>query len=154
MSYATLSRVQNLLGAITINSTTTVTTTMATQMVDDTSDEIDTVLSGLGFTTPVTAPDSFLNRLALLTCYGAAAMILKSAYPEQNGPGMNPAYAFWEKRYQDGLNLLRKGKDIPPIVANTDSSNLPSSYFTRNPDEEETLGDLEGSSMFKTDMVF
>jgi len=119
-------------------------------MIDATSVEVDGMLSSQGIVVPVTEPTWFKDKLALLTSYGAAAMILKAAYPEASGPGSNPAYMFWETRYQQGLAAMRKGQDVP--TATTQAAypgTLPSSYFTRNPDEEEELGDLEGESMFK-----
>ena len=156
MSYALLARVQGMIATITIDASSVPTSTQATQMIDDVSDEIDAVLGGVGVSVPVTAPSWFLNRLALLNSYGAAAMILKSAYPEASGPGENPAYAFWESRYKEGLKAIRSGQDVPAslITSGENQGMQPSSYFTRNPDEEEELGDLEGASLFKIGQVF
>lgn len=156
MAYASLARIQGLLGRFVIDDDSNPNHTQAESIIDDISDEIDGVLSGLGATVPVTTPAWFLDKLAILNGYGAAATILKSAYPEAQGPGENPAYAFWEARYRKGLQALKDKTEIPLSIlgGNSGSSIRPSGYFTRNPDEEEELGDLEGASLFKVSTVF
>lgn len=157
MAYAALARIQGILGRFRIDEDSVPNNTQAESIIDDISDEIDGVLSGLGVTVPVTTPAWFLDKLAILNSYGAAAAILKSAFPEAQGPGENPAYAFWEARYRTGLKALKDQTEVPSSIINgaTSGSNIrPSGYFTRNPDEEEELGDLEGASLFKIDTVF
>lgn len=156
MPYATLELVQSLIAVYKIGSQSSVTVNQATHMVNAVSSEIDGVLSGAGLSTPVTTPAGFIAHLSLLNAYGTAAMILKSAFPEAAMAGSAPAYAFWEERYQSGLKALRAGKDIPTGVDSGIIENdiLPSSYFTRNPDTEEELGDIEGVNWFSKDKVF
>lgn len=148
MAYTSTAQVQGLIGAFTISDTSVPSLTQVNSIIDSISDEIDSVLAGIGFTVPVSTPDYFTRRLALLNAYGVAAAVLKSAFPEARGPGENPAYAFWETRYRDGIKALRSEQDIPSTSAAT-GSGTPSSYFLRNPDEEEVLGDLAGASQFK-----
>lgn len=147
-AYATLAELKGALAYLTIGASSVPNQTQVQTLIDDTSSEIDTVLGGRGITPPVTTPAHFVRRLALLNVYGAAAATLKAFFPEARGAGENPAYAFWEARYREGLKALRTGDDIPTDVGGGDESLLPSSYFTRNPDQEETLGDLAGASMF------
>lgn len=148
--YTTLAKVQGMLPAFTLDGTSVPTSTQAQVLIDEVAAEIETVLAGAGVTVPVTTPDYFVTRLSILNAYGATAAILKAAYPEATGPGENPAYAFWESRYKMGLAALRKGEDVPLDQVQAG----PSTYFTRNPDEEEILGDLAGDHKFKIDQVF
>lgn len=151
MAYAVIADVQGLMAQHTLTATSKPTLTQATAITNDTSDEIDARLAAVGVVTPVTTPASFLRALALLNAYGAAAAILKSMFPDAVGPGDTPAYAFWEKRYQDGLDAISAGADggvIPPAVPDSLEAVRPSTYFTRNPDEEEFLGDI-AEPMFK-----
>ena len=76
-------------------------------------------------------------------------------FPEATGPGESPAFRFWEMKYQAALKLLRDGTDIPTdLMAGGTDNPLPTSYFVRNPDEEEELGDLAGASQFKIGQDF
>lgn len=149
MSYATVTDLKAVIPFLTISSSTVPTLVQVTAIVDDTSSEIDTVLAGRGIAPPVASPDYFVDRLRLLNSYGAAAATLKAFFPEHTGPGEQPAFAFWETRYREGLKALRTGDDIPTSMGEGESNVKPSGYFTRNPNEEETLGDLAGASMFK-----
>lgn len=142
MAYATMVDVQDLIAQFPITASSAPTTTQATLIMTDTSAEIDARLSAAGVTVPVTAPASYLRALALLNSYGAAAAILKSMFPAAVGPGETPAYAFWEKRYQDGLAALSGGTSVPPDVTDNLNFVLPSTYLTVNPDAEYELGDI------------
>lgn len=154
MPYATLDLVQSLIASYKIGTNSSVTPAQVNTMIAAVSSEIDAVLGGAGVTTPVTTPVGFVSHLSLLNAYGTAAMVLKSAYPEASMAGSAPAYLFWETRYQNGLKALRAGQDIPDEGGTTSTDILPSSYFTRNPDEEEDLGYLEGASLFSRGRVF
>lgn len=156
MTYTSVAQVQALIASYPIGASSKVTPTQVQLMMGAVSDEIDVALASNGISTPITNPAGFVSRLAILNAYGTAAMVLKSGYPEATGSGADPAYAFWEARYQAGLKSLFDGSGIPNdvLVLTGTGSIQPSSYFTRNPDEEEILGDLEGASMFKTGMQF
>lgn len=154
MTYAALSDLQGSLAYLTIGASSVPTSTQVGVILDDISDEIDTVLAGQGMAPPITAPDYFVGRLKRLNVYGAAAAVLKSFFPEARGQGENPAYAFWEARYRDGLKALRSGADIPSSITESKANLQPSGYFTRNPDAEEVLGSLAGDSMFKVGQQF
>ena len=155
MPYAELSDVQALLAKFTVGGTTKPTVTQATAIIRDVSAEIDAALAGAGFAVPVTAPAWFVNYLGLVNQYGAAAAILKSMFPEAAGATeQTPAvYAFWESRYQKALKALRDGSAIPPGLAAGSAQVTPSTYFTRNPDEEEDLGVI-AEPFFKRSTVF
>ena len=153
MPYAELSDVQALLAKFTVGGTTKPTITQATAMISDVSLEVDAALAGAGFAVPVTTPTWFVNYLGLINQYGAAAAILKSMFSDSSGPDETPAYAFWESRYQKALKALRDGSAIPPGLAAGSAQVTPSTYFTRNPDEEEDLGDI-AEPFFKRSTVF
>lgn len=153
MPYATMADVQNLVAQITISTTSVPTTTQATAILTDVSNEIEVRLASAGFSVPVTAPAYLLDWLGLLNAYGAAAAVLKSALPDATGPGDTPAYAFWEARYQAGLKAISDGTISPPEAASNDNRVMPSTYLTRNPDTEEDLGDI-AEPLFKIGKAF
>src|SRR3990170_7005507 len=144
MAYAVRADVQALLPKFTLGAATKPTSTQATAIINDVSAEIDAALAGAGFAVPVTTPSWFVNYLGLVNQYGAAAAILKAMFPEAAGASdQTPAiYAFWEARYQRALKSLRDGSAIPPGLAAGSAQGTPSAHFTRNPDEEEDLGDI------------
>jgi len=152
-AYATLDDVRGLIGQFTIDATSKPTATQAQVIVDDTADEIDVRLAGAGFLVPVTAPAYFLDWLGLLNGYGAAAAILKSKLPDATGQGDTPAYAFWEARYQAGLDDISSGTVGIPDAATGTGLILPSTYFTRNPDVEEATGAI-AEPMFTIGKVY
>lgn len=151
MSYAVIADLQDLIAQFPISVSSTPTTPQATTILTDISNEIDTRLSGRGILVPVTTPTSFVRALALLNAYGSAAAVLKSMFPGAVGPGETPAYAFWEKRYQDGLaNIV----ELIPVDAVVNAAWIePSTYLTRNPNVEESLGDI-AEPLFSMAKVF
>lgn len=153
MAYAVIADVQDLVAQFTIDANSKPSVSQATTILNDTSDEINARLAARGLTTPVTSPASFLRALALLNAYGAAAAVLKSMFPAAVGPNETPAYAFWEKRYQDGLAAIGDGSMIPPDAASNANVIDPSTYFTRNPDTEEPIGAI-AEPMFKMGKTF
>lgn len=153
MSYGTMADVQELIAQFTIGVTSTPTTTQATAIITDISNEIDVALSAAGVTVPVTTPAYFLDWLGLLNAYGAAAAVLKSMFPGTTGPDETPAYAFWEARYQDGLKTIRNGSGIPAGTTAGANAVMPSTYLTRNPNSEEALGDI-AEPLFKVGTNF
>lgn len=153
MAYATLAEVQGLIAQFTIGASTTPNTTQANAIITDVSNEIDVRLASAGFSVPVTTPAYLLDWLGLLNAYGAAAAILKSAFPDAVGPGDTPAYAFWEERYQAGLKLISDGEVAPPGAGSNENNVLPSTYLTRNADAEEAIGVI-AEPLFKMGRVF
>jgi hypothetical protein len=141
MAYSEPADVQDLVG-FELSSTSKPTEAQATALVDQVAAEVDSVLAGAGYMVPVTAPDYFLSALKLLNSAGAAAAILKVMFPDATGAAESPAYAFWDKWYRDGLARLRDGSGVPPDVTTNSAAVGPSTYFTRNPDAEEELGDI------------
>ena len=155
MAYAVIADVQALFPKFTLGAATKPTTTQATAIINDVSVEIDAALAGAGYAVPVTAPSWFGDYLGLVNQYGAAAAILKAMFPEAAGSAdTTPAiYQFWESRYQRALKALRDGSAIPAGLAASSAQVMPSTYFTRNPDEEEDLGDI-AEPFFKRSTVF
>jgi len=155
MAYAVIADVQALLPKFTLGAATKPTSTQATAIINDVSVEIDAALAGAGYAVPVTAPSWFVDYLGLVNQYGAAAAILKAMFPEAAGSADTvPAiYQFWESRYQRALKALRDGSAIPAGLAASSAQVTPSTYFTRNPDEEEDLGDI-AEPFFKRSTVF
>ncbi len=153
MAYATLDEVRALMAQFTIGATSTPSVTQAQAIVDETSDEIDMRLSAAGVAIPATAPAGFLSFLGRLNAYGATAAILKSMFPGATGAAETPAYAFWEKRYLAGIKAIVDGTAIPPDAPTGSGTVNPSTYFTRNPDAEEDLGDI-AEPRFKVSKVF
>lgn len=152
-AYGTLDDVRALVAQFTIDANSSPDETVAAVIVDETSEEIDTRLSAAGVAIPATAPASFLGFLSRLNAYGAAAAILKSMFPGATGAAETPAYAFWERRYRDGLKAIADGTAIPPDAPTGSGAVNPSTYLTRNPNTEENLGDI-AEPLFKMSQVF
>jgi hypothetical protein len=142
MAYATADEVQALMAQFPIGSGSKPDKVAIETIIDDTASEIDSLLASVDLAVPVTTPAHFVRTLARVNAYGTAAAVLKSMFPASVGPGENPAWAFWEKRYQNWLTWLREGEGIPPDVPSGAASVGPSTYFTRNPEEEENLGTI------------
>ena len=153
MAYAVRTDVEGLIAQFTLDANSKPTQTQADTLIDDTGDEIDVVLSSAGVAVPVTTPTYFKEALKFLNAYGAAAAILRAMFPDATGSGETPAYAFWEARYKAGLKGLKDGSHIPPGVTRSAGYVPPSTYLTRNPDEEEDLGDI-AEPQFKVGQVF
>lgn len=155
--YTTNADVLKLFARIPFDEQTKPTETQIDDIIVDTSAEIDIVLATAGYAVPPTG--TLLAYVAVLCGYGVAAQVLKSAFPEstqsQNGGPVIPAYAFWEKRYQDGLKLLLTGDLIDPDapISGSEASVRPSTYNTRNPDVEEAVGTI-AEPMFTVRQVF
>ncbi len=118
------------------------TTTIPTELqllafIEETSAEIDMALGSVGYVTPVTTPASAVTWLKAVCNYGVAAEALKAAFPESvqssNGGPVIPAYAYWEKRYQDALALIREGSMSLPDAPTTGAQDA-QTYLTDNPD--------------------
>ncbi len=143
MPYAILNDVIKLFPKFgDLGGTTKPTRQDADEMVTHIDNEVNVSLAGANYTVPVTAPQFFLDWLKVVVAYGAAAAILKEMFPAASGPGENPAFAFWESRYKAALKGIKDGSLVPPDVAATGAFAAPSTYFTRNPDTEEDLGDI------------
>lgn len=150
MAYADTEQVNGSLGPHPATAGTAPTLTDLEGIIDGIAAQIDTVLQSAGVATvPVTSAvnSAFHAYLVQVNVWGAAAEHLQAAFPEATGPGENPAYAFFERRYREALAAFRKGQDIPAALLGGSNDPAPSSYFTRNPEEEEKLGDLAGAHL-------
>ncbi len=141
MTYATEAKVESLMSQFSISGSTKPTTTQVAGIITDVDAELDVALAAQGVTTPVTAPTDFLSWIAGVSSIGVVARVLRSSFPDVAGPGEQPAFRYWQKLYDGALGGIKDGSMIPPTVA-TGSATAPSTYFTRNPDAEENLGDI------------
>lgn len=158
MPYASPHDVQRLIARVpNIGSSSMPNSGQVTEIIADVSAEVEIHLLSAGFTIPAGLPSSFLRWVGLIVQEGTAAIVLKSAYPESmqaaNGGPVVPAYAYYEKKYQDALKLIDSGNLNIADAQNGDPVVGPSSYFTRNPDVEETLGEI-AEPPFKMGAVF
>ena len=153
MSYAAIARVQGLIPKFVITASTTPNTTQAEQIIDDVDGEINACLDSISLAIPVTTPQDFVDRLAHLNAVGAAAAILRAVFPNATGPGESPAFAFWWSWYKDGKKALLEKVGIPPSLLSGGTSVQPATYLTRNPDENEDIGDI-AEPVFTRDEVF
>lgn len=158
MSYTDTAAVTRLIARVpNIGNSSKPDAAQVAEIIEDVSAEVDIHLLSAGFVSPATTPTSFVRWLGLVTQEGAAAIILKSAYPETmsnaNGGPVIPAYAYYEKKYQDSLKLIDSRNLNIATAEDGETVVGPSSYFTLNPDTEETLGDI-AEPAFKMGMVF
>lgn len=151
MGYATLARLRGMLGRVELSATSKpVNEADAQQFIDDHADEINAALNAAGVgTVPVTAPASYVDRLALLNSYGAASMVIEATFP---GEAFAPVAGsrLWEQRYKDGIKAIRNGSDIPPELLDGFASPdvAPMSYFEQHPDQEAEYGTLADAHLF------
>ncbi len=96
---------------------------------------------------PVIDP-AFKSYISTLASWSAAAQALRINFPEATGPGESPAYAYWEKRYQDAMGRFQVSVPEDLLSGGTGTA---SSYFTKNPEMEAELGRLAGASLFTVD---
>jgi hypothetical protein len=110
VSYCGLSEVEGLIPAVTLAATgTTPTTAQAEAIITAISAEIDMRLRAKGYAVPVTDPQA-LEMLQTVCMYGAAAGILRAAFPSGDGiAGDGGAAAFWEGKYQAALVQVDDG---------------------------------------------
>jgi len=142
MVYGTAADVQDLIAQFVISTQSTPMLVQLGTILTDISNEIDVTLDGAGIAAPVATPQYFVDWLGRLNAYGTAAAVLKSMFPAAADPGEQPAYAFWEERYQKGLQGIRDRTMTPSTVVTNANTIQPSTYLTRNSESEENLGDI------------
>lgn len=152
MAYGTRAKVEELMAQFVLSTSSKPTGVMTDNIIADTDAEIETHLAAAGIGVPVTTPSYFHNWLCRLSAYGATAAVLKSMFPAAVGPGEVPAFAFWEARYRAGIRGIDDGSLVPADLV-TSAHITPSTYFTRNPDLEEHLGNI-AEPFFKRGKVF
>lgn len=134
MAYAAFANVQNRIARHVLTTSTPVKIVTVEEFIDDVDAEINSLLFKLRYSIPVTEPEWFVTRLRSLSADGAAAITLKSLFPEATGPGGSPAYAFYEERYRDGLKAIEGGAH--PRSSNVETA---ATWFTEHPDLDTTL---------------
>lgn len=149
MTYAATADIQARVAQFTISATSKPTTTQVGLIQGDISHDINVALGSKGITTPFADDGSeFYDWLGAVEAWGTTAELLKSMFPNATGPAETPAYAYYEKRYQAAIKGILDGSLIPSTVST--SALRASTYFTRNPDSNEDLGDIAEPS-FKVD---
>ena len=154
MAYAAIGDVTARMAKFTVSSTTKPTTAQVTEFLDDISGEIDVHLAAKGCTVPATTPVYFMDWLKGVCANGTAALALKSMFPDAYGPAETPAYKFFESMYTSALESIDDGMAIPPDLITGVGYVAPSTYLTRNSEEDEDLGTLANKFMFPVDKVF
>lgn len=122
-----------------LSTTTTPNLAQAAGIIAGQSARINAILAGRGLGVPVTSPQVFVESLKETCINCAASVILRARFPDQDGPSSEKGWKFFEDRCQEGLAGLKDGSEIPADVV-AGRAVGPSTYFTRNPDEDETLG--------------
>ena len=139
MSYTTQEAVLLRLGRNgDLTTTTSPTLAEAVQIQDGITADIDAALAIGGLSVPVTTPAALVSWLAAVESWGTCAEILKARFQDPSGINSEATWAFFETRYQAAIAAIRTGT----AVTLSGSPTMPQSYFTRNPDVDEDLGDL------------
>ena len=139
MKYTTLSAVLLRLGKNgDLTSSTSPTLTEAATIHEGISADVDAALAMGGSSVPVTSPTALVSWLGAVEAWGACAEILKVRFQDISGVNTEGAWSFYEKRYADSLEQIRKGN----AATLAGDGVRPQTYFTRNPDEDEDLGDM------------
>lgn len=107
MAYATLDGVKEQDPRAVYNDTSTPSEAQVLVLLEDIAGEIDTVLSGAGYTVPITTPATLLAAVTRLNALGAAAMAHMGMFPESvgAGPTSDLGSRLW-KMYTEGLERL------------------------------------------------
>jgi len=140
MAYSTSTIIQGLLAQFTLGASSKPTDTQIGTIIAEVDADLNVALAGQGIVVPVTTPAYYVTWLEGVSAAGSAARVLKSMFPNTTGAGETPAYAFWQKIYTDALAGIKSGAMIPPDAISGGTRFAPTTYFTRNPDEEEDLG--------------
>src|ERR1044071_4377765 len=146
-AYAALELVQGLISQFPIGNNSNPSRDQAEKIILAISQEMNGYL-GVHTTTPVTTPAYFVSWLEAVNSWGAAAAILKSMFPNTTGAGENPAWSFWQKKYEAAIKSLQDASGIPEDLLTVSRLKV-STYYTRNPGGEEDLGFAE--PFFKRD---
>jgi hypothetical protein len=151
MAYCTITEVNALISKYVTGDSTTPTTTQAEVLTELVYGKINTVLASMGYTVPVTTPESFVSALKLLNIQGAAAMILMSMFPGATGQDSTPMWKSLHDIYLKGLKDLQNG-EVPSSLgragetlgagslytaSNTDRDNYPDPKFSMSPSVKE-----------------
>lgn len=149
MAYATLDGVKEQDPRAVYSDTSYPTEAQVLVLLEDIAGEIDTVLSGAGYTVPVTTPATLLSAVTRLNALGAAAMAHMGMFPESvgAGPTSDLGSRLW-KMYTDGLErLVEAGK--AGATGTTGTATSARSYQVDNPTETAAA-----QSLFPRSKVF
>lgn len=96
--------------------------------------ELNGVLAGAGYATPVTDTDA-LKPVKLYCCYGAAYLAERARYPERKASEEDPAEEWWE-RYQNALEMIRAGELAAPLSTASTAGGV-GSYWQEHSDDTD-----------------
>lgn len=134
MAYCTITDVNALIAKNIPSGTTTPTAAQSESLIELVYGKINTVLSSMGYTVPVTEPEPFLSALKLLNIQGAAAMILMSMFPGATGRDSTPMWKALHDIYLKGLEALQNG-EIPSSLSKSGVSSMGSLYTAPGTDK-------------------
>lgn len=130
-----------------LTATTSPTLTEAASLHEGVHSDVNAALVEGGVSTvPVTTPTALVSWLGTVEAWGTCAEILKVRFQDIQGVNAEGAWSFFETRYQQALTSIRAGT----AASLSGSPVMPASYYTRNPDEEEDLGDLVDLNVLTT----
>jgi len=148
MAYCVLADVKAKCQRLPMDATSKPTLTEVTQFIDDCSEEIDGILTTLGYVVPATGTKT-LKLLRKICSDGAAFYAMSAAYsgvsPNQSDQGKD-----YGLKYSDALRAFRKGEmTLPdaPVTANAQGqprgSGFASSFETEDSNEPFITRDQE-----------
>ena len=86
--------------------------TQAESFISLVSAEIDQHLAAMGEELPI-EDDTALAALKTIACYGVASLVVKAAFPSDQGyGGQNGSAGFYETKYQTALGYIDRGELI------------------------------------------
>jgi hypothetical protein len=138
-SYCLLEEALNLapfVGELTDVPATVPSLTQAEHYVEYVSAEIDQHLAAKAYGLPVTDASSLLS-LKTVAAYGIAALVIKAAYPSDQGyGGQNGSAGFYETKYQAGLGFIDSGELVTSAVTATSAFSHGFETATEKEDED------------------
>jgi hypothetical protein len=137
-TYTTLGACLALLGRNgDLTATTSPTMAEAATIHEGITADLNAALATGGITPPVVSPAALVSWLGTVEAWGTCAAIFKVRFQDGSGINSEGAWTFWETKYQDARKLILAGG-----AATLGGSPVkPSSWYTRNPDTAEDLGD-------------
>lgn len=131
MAYCEIADVSALNPQRTYNPSSKPTSAQVVELISKVSAEIDSILLGRGYSTPVSTPTEFVTYLKSVNAHGAAALAEMGMFPEASGVAATPHGELLWKLYKDMCTFLREGS-LPSAQWVS-----PRSFFEQHEGEEE-----------------
>ena len=122
------------------------TSTQVEDIIDQTTNEIDTVLASLGITSQPTST-KLLATLEKYCCFGSAGHVGMTYFRNANDVTKSNAEWYYSK-YEKFLAMLREDPEIFGIVADSES------LYASNQVEDGTMSESEYNDLFLDDKEF